>query len=72
MNERTTQQRKILRILAQGKSLNPINARSLVPTLSLSQNVGRLIAKRWPIKKGWTKLSSGVRVRSYWLPEACK
>lgn len=72
MSERVTQQRKILRILAQGRTLNPINARTLVPTLSLSQRITELRAQHWPIEKSWKKLPGGARIRCYRIPEACK
>ena len=67
-----SQRKRILRWLAQGKTLTPLQALRLFGTLSLSQRVGELRRKeRWPIESKLIQVG-GSRVAKYWLPKACR
>jgi hypothetical protein len=64
-----SQATEILRVLAKGKSLTPLSALRLCGTLSLSQRIGELKRKRWPIESEMVTRGKS-RVACYFIPAA--
>lgn len=65
-----TQCEQILRYMAQGHSITPLEALEKFQCFALSQRIGELKRQRWPIADEFVTLKSGKRVKQYWLPEA--
>lgn len=72
-NRVDSQQALILAHLRRGGRITPLRALSLFHCMALSQRIGEI--EREPgwlnpgeaIERGWQKLSSGKKVREYWL-----
>jgi hypothetical protein len=65
-----SQRKRILRHMAQGKTITPLQALRLYGCLSLSQRCGELRNKeRWPVESKFIQVGRS-RVKQYWLPKA--
>jgi hypothetical protein len=61
---------QILRHLAQGYTITPIEALEKFQCFALSQRITDLKKQRWPITTEMIRLKSGKRVAMYRLPVA--
>jgi hypothetical protein len=56
---------QILRHLAKGQSLTPLEALNLFGCLSLSQRIGELKREGWPIESELVAIGHGKKVSRY-------
>jgi hypothetical protein len=66
-----SQRQDILRHLAKGHSLTPMEAFKRYRCLSLSQRCGELRREGWPVESKLVKVGD-KRVASYRIPKACR
>ncbi len=61
------QKMAIVNLLKKGEVLTGLKALRLVGTMKLATRIGELQRQGYVIKKDWTKLPSGARVRTYYM-----
>jgi hypothetical protein len=62
---KTTQEREVLRYLAQGKPLTPLQALHKFGSFRLGARIHALRNQGWPIETDWATTPNGARVASY-------
>jgi hypothetical protein len=60
-----TQLKSIREYLDTGRSLTPLDALAKFSCFALSQRIGELERKGYPIQREWKELASGKRIREY-------
>lgn len=65
-----TQEMQILRFLAQGYTLTALEALERFQCMALSQRIGSLKRKGWPIVSKTIKTKTNKRVALYEIPQA--